>query len=65
MNTSKLIRKALDDARASLDEQAGKQVLSEAGIAVPKSVVVTGSMELPGARKSSLADSAILTSGQW
>lgn len=49
MNTSKLIRKALDDARASLDEQACKQVLSEAGIAVPKSVVVTGPMELPGA----------------
>jgi acyl-CoA synthetase (NDP forming) len=51
MDVSKLIRKALDDSRASLDEQSGKHVLSEAGIAVPKSVVVTGPMELPAALK--------------
>jgi acyl-CoA synthetase (NDP forming) len=49
MNAAKLIRKALDGSRASLDEQAGKQVLSGAGISVPKSIVVTGPMELPGA----------------
>ncbi|MBT8001497.1 MAG: CoA-binding protein, partial [Rhodospirillales bacterium] len=49
MDAAKLIRKALDGSRASLDEQAGKQVLSGAGISVPKSIVVTGPMELPAA----------------
>jgi acyl-CoA synthetase (NDP forming) len=49
MDAAKLIRNALDGSRASLDEQAGKQVLSQAGVSVPKSVVVTGPMELPGA----------------
>ncbi|MBT7486835.1 MAG: CoA-binding protein, partial [Rhodospirillales bacterium] len=49
MDAAKLIRKALDGSRASLDEQAGKQGLSGAGISVPKSIVVTGPMELPAA----------------
>ncbi|MGY9015928.1 MAG: acetate--CoA ligase family protein, partial [Rhodospirillales bacterium] len=49
MDAAKIIDDALGELRNSLDEQKGKQVLAAAGITVPKSIVVTGPMELPDA----------------
>ncbi len=49
MDATKIIDDALGELRNALDEQKGKQVLAVAGITVPKSIVVTGPMELQGA----------------
>ena len=40
MNAQQLIEQARRERRASLDEQSGKRLLAQFGIAVPKSVVV-------------------------
>ena len=41
MKDTAIIKKARDAGRAALDEENGKKLLSESGISVPKSTVVS------------------------
>ncbi len=52
MDTKNILENAKADGRGSLDEAEGKQVLAAYGIAVPKSVTVTGPDDVPAAVES-------------
>ena len=49
MNPEEMIGRARREGRTALDEQSGKALLSAYGIAVPRSVLVTGPGEVDGA----------------